>query len=98
VERLEPTRKLALRFAWALLWRLAICSVLIGLFQVYLLSALTHGLNLEAGGVNTASFGLTLLIGLPLSLLALWECLYRITDLRLGDLSLLLVRHEEGEE
>ncbi len=92
MERVEPTRKIALRFWWALAWRMALCVALIGLLQGFVLGLLTAVLKLTAQETDTVSGALTILIGIPLVLAASGECLYRILGTRIGGHEIVLVR------
>ncbi len=94
MERVEPTRKIAFRFCWALAWRFALCLALIGLLHGFMVGLLSSLLELSAQETDTLSGVLTILIGVPLALAASWECLYRILGTRIGDYELILARHD----
>ncbi len=94
MERIEPTRRIALRVWWAVVWRFVLCIVVIALMQSLLVGALIAMFEMSQEAAEMLTRAASLLFGFPLTLLASWEALYRIFDKRLGEFEVILLRHD----
>ena len=93
MERLEPTRLLALKVWWAFVWRSVLFGVLLGFGMGILLGIL----SVAAPGISpeTASGVLTVFVGFPLGIGISIEVMYRLLRKRFKDFEIALVRAEE---
>ena len=98
MERIEPTRKIALRIWWAVVWRYLIGLVLIGLAQAMLLVVLAAMFRMSSGQAEAWSGVLFLFVGLPLIFLVSWELVYRVLRKRFVDFELVLIRRDPDRE
>jgi len=95
MERIEPTRRIALRVWWALAWRWALCLLLISLFLGLLTSALVAMFRMSPEAAAALTTACAYLLGLPLMLLASWELLYRIFTKRFDGIEIAVLRRNQ---
>ena len=94
MDRIEPTRRIALTVWWALVWRYLIGLFLVGLVQSLALVLLATALQLTPQGADTLARALFVLLALPLLFLVSWELVYRILRKRFSGFRILLVKPE----
>jgi len=78
MERVEPTRRIALSIWWSLVWRSALALLAIGLARTFLIVLLAMLLRLNAGAIDMTMRFVDLFLTLPAIALATWEIVYRL--------------------
>lgn len=91
MERLEPTRSLALKVWWAFIWRCALGAIVLGF-----LIGLALGLLAETAGFGRKALGAfnalaSLLVGAAVSV----EMMYRVLNKKFRDFEIALVQRQE---
>ncbi|MFA5139681.1 MAG: hypothetical protein WC728_10655 [Elusimicrobiota bacterium] len=98
MDRIEPTRRIALTVWWALVWRYFIGLLLVGLLQSLVLVLLASMLQLTPAGADNVSRALFFLLALPLLFLVSWELVYRILRKRFAGFRIVLVKPEPEDQ
>jgi len=97
MERIEPTRRFALKVWWALAWRFALASILLLAAEGLIVSTLIATLQIKPESAQRLTRVFSVLIGTPLLFWASWEILYRIFHTRIEDCEIAVLRRDEEE-
>lgn len=98
MERIEPTRKIALKIWWAVIWRYMLSLMIIGLLQSLLLAVIVASFELNPLEAERTSGVLFLLFGLPMIFLVSWELVYRVLRKKFSNFELAVIRPESDDE
>ncbi len=97
MERHKPTRAIALRVGWAILWRFALCFIVILLAEGLLIGVLVAMFKMSAEAANTLTRVVSFFVGLPLMAAAACEAIYRTIDKRFEGFELAVLRPDSEE-
>jgi hypothetical protein len=78
MERVEPTRRIALSVWWSLTWRSALALFAIGLARTFLVVALAMVFRMGASAIETTMRFVDVFLTLPALALATCEIVYRL--------------------
>lgn len=92
MERIEPTRALALKVWWAFLWRSVVFACLSGFAVGFLFALAALALKLPPEIVSAVSGLFGVVLGALLSI----EAMYRVLRKRFAGFELALLKTEEG--
>lgn len=91
MERLEPTRVLALKVWWAFIWRAVLGALAAGVLAGMVIGVLTAALGVTD---NSALSGLVSLVGMALGVGVSAEVMYRILKKKFKGFEIALLRTE----
>jgi len=91
VERLEPTRQLALKVWWAFIWRAALFALLGGFLIGMVFGVVQIALGLDPAAMT----GISGLLGLALAVGISVEVMFRLLKKRFNGFELALIKTED---
>ncbi|MBI2362509.1 MAG: hypothetical protein HYV15_03900 [Elusimicrobia bacterium] len=91
MERLEPTRTLALKVWWAFIWRAVLGALAAGVLAGMVIGVLTTATGMTD---NSALSGLVSLVGMVLGVGVSAEVMYRVLKKKFKGFEIALVRTE----
>jgi hypothetical protein len=97
MERIEPTRRFALKVWWALAWRFALASIVLLFIEGLIIATLIAMFELKPESAQRLTRAFSIFVGMPLVFWASWEVLYRIFYKRIDNCEIAVLHREEGD-
>jgi xanthosine utilization system XapX-like protein len=91
MERLEPTRKLALKVWWSFIWRAVLLAIAAGFAVGVVFGALSLMLRVDPQALN----GVSGLLGLGIGAVVSIEVMYRILRKKFNGFEIALIRTDD---